>query len=705
MGLANKLKSTLFFLKKRVLGFFNKLKELRIFSKRKPVTPLQRQNGLDKKLVFSLRRTKIPSIKQLKFLGKILSRGELRLIKILTLVILICLILIGVNFYLKNSELLPVQGGEYTEGLIGSPQYINPLLSQANDVDMNISRLIFSGLMKHNEKQELIMDIASGYEVSKDEKIYTFYLRKDIKWHDGEPLNADDVVFTVKSIQSLEFKSPLLVSFKGIEIKKIDDYTIRFILLEPFSPFLGILTFGILPEHLWANIPPINARLAEYNFKPIGTGPFQFASLIKDKFGEIKSYTLLRNDDYYGKKPYLKKFTLKFYPNFDEATSALENKNVQGISFLPKELKKKLSQVKKLNFHLLRLSQYTAIFFNQKNNKLLKEKNVRIALALGLDKEKILNEALHQEGEIIHGPILPDFIGYNPEIKKYEFNPEEANKILDEAGWKKITPQDFQKILKEGKKKLEEIKENLEIKLKKKEEEEKGKSEEIIETKEKKKEEKDDSEPEETIETIQEKISEIEKELNTLKRHAKEIEEQEFYRQKENNILSLTLTTVDRSENSKAAQITKESWQKIGVKIDLELIEPAKIQKETIAPRSYDALLYGEIIGYDPDPYPFWHSSQSEDPGLNLAVFSNKEADKVLEEARATSQIESRRAKYVHFQNILVQELPAIFLYNPLYTYPVDKKIQGISIERITTPSDRFINIENWFTKTKRRWK
>jgi len=582
---------------------------------RKP--PQEWQKNLDKKLTLSLTKSRFPSLKQVKYLSRVLSKKEIKIIKSLSIIIFISLIFLGTTFYFQHITKVPVLGGEYVEGLVGFPQYINPLLAQTNDVDMDISRLVFSSLFRYNQKLELVPDLVSSYEISKDGKIYTLYLRKDAKWHDGENFTAEDVIFTVESIQNPEFRSPLAPSLRGIKLEKIDDYVIKFILLEPYAPFLENLTFGILPEHLWINIPPINANLAEYNIKPIGSGPFKFKSLVKDKLGNIKSYTLVRNENYYNQKSYLKKITFKFFPNFEEAVQALKTKEIEGISFLPKEFKRTIKN-KNLKYYSFELPQYTALFFNPKNNEILKDKNIRQALAYSIDREKIINEVLKDEGRIIDSPILPGFLGFNPDLKKYKFDPKIAGELLDKAGFE----------LKEGKRK-----------------------------------------------------------------------------NKNNEELEITLTTVDQSENYKTGELIKKNWEDLGLKVNLQIISTNQVQRKIIKPRAYEILLYSEIIGTDPDPFPFWHSSQISDPGLNLAILPNRHIDQLLEEARKTNDREEKRMKYIQFQNILAEEVPAIFLYNPTYSYVTHKKIKGLELNRIMVPADRFIEIEKWYIKTKRVWK
>jgi len=585
----------------------------------------KRQNRLDRKLVSSLNEKKIPSFRQLKYISHYLSKKERIISQIAFLVFAASLIFALVRIYQYFTVPVPQSGGEYTEALIGAPKYINPILSQTNDTDMDLARLTFSGLMKVSPDQELVSDLAERYEISEDHKAYTFYLRKDVRFHDGDDLTADDVIFTFESIQDPEFKSPLYLNFKGVGIERVDDYTVRFILQEPFIPFLSSLTFGILPVHIWQEVPPENASLADYNLRPVGSGPYQFKSLVKDKNGNIKSYELVRYDNYYANIPHIEKLYFKFYPDVNSALDSIENKNVDGISFVPNDKKEEIEKKNsKVNYQALRLPQYTAIFFNQEN-KLLKTKEVREALALSVDKEKIIREALNGEGDIIHGPILPGYIGYNPEIKKYQFDLEAAKKELEDAGW--VYPETAE------------------------------------------------GEPPAQV------------------------------RAKNGAELAFAISTIDQPEYLKTVEIIEEAWEAIGVHVETKIYSAKDVQKKVIKTRAYEALLFGEIIGTDPDPYPFWHSSQSRDPGLNLAVFYNKDIDQLLEEARKTNDEEQRRLKYLHFQNILADEIPAIFLYNPIYTYGLNNKIKGSEGRYITVPSDRFSGVENWYIKTKRIWK
>ncbi len=619
------------------------------------------QKDLDKKLVYSLNSKKVPTPKQLKYLPRVLDAKQLKQFRVAIGLIFISLLVIIINFYFRNFLPIPVVGGEYTEGLVGAPQYINPLLAQTNDVDSDISRLVFSGLLKYDKDLQLTPDLADSWEASEDKKIYTFTLKDGLKWHDGQPLTADDVVFTFQSVQDKDFKSPLLVSWRGIQVQKVDDKTIKFTLPDVYPSFLDLMTTGILPEHIWAEIPAVNANLTEYNLKPIGSGPWKFKSLSKDRLGNIKSYVLVPNPEYNGKKPYLQKLTFKFYPDFESAIEAVKSHAVEGISFLPKKNKADLLGNRSLKLYSFDLPQYTAIFFNQKQNADLKDKNVRKALALASDKQNILSEALHLEGKIIDGPILP--IGIDlAEDKKINYNLEEANELLEESGWKKITREEY-----------------LEFK----------------------KANETENQATSTATTTEAAVSENQEELID---EGQAENTQEIFRKKKDQILEINLVTVDQAENVKAAELIQKSWREIGVKVELEIVDSSKIVRDIIKPRNYQVLLFGIIVGADPDPSPFWHSSQVQDPGLNLAMLSNREADKLLEDAKKTDDAEKQKEYYTKFQELLATELPAIFLYNPTYTYVINKNIKGVDTQRVIVPADRFNNLSEWYTKTKRIW-
>ncbi len=590
---------------------------LTLFKKTNPPSADQ-QIDINKQLIWQLNKKKFPNWQQLKKISEVLTKQE----KIQALVAIIILVfsLAGITWqwWLRNSAVAPSFGGSYTEGLVGSPNFINPILA-TSDVDRDLVKLVFSGLVKIDEQGNIAPDLAAGYTIDAEQKVYTFELKDEIYWHDGEKLLADDVVFTINRIKDPDFKSPLRASFNGVQVKELNEKTVQFTLLEPFAPFLSILTVGIIPEHLWYSIPAFGADLAEINKKPIGSGPYQFKSLTKDQNGSIKNYVLTAWDKYYQGRPFINELQFKFYPDFETAVAALENKNIEGLVYLPRQYKDEIKN-RNIDQKNLRFPQYTALFFNPNNNELLKNLELRKALALAIDKQRILTEALDNDGQLIDTPILPDMLGYDPELKDVNYDPTAAAEILDKLKWS--FPED----------------------------------------------------------------------------HSSQ------YRKQSDQELTIKLTTVDQPENVKTVSLIKEAWENIGIKTELEIVAKSRIKNDIIEPRAYQVLLFGQVININSGPYPFWHSSQTQGSGLNLSILSDKDIDTALEKIRAAKTDQEKIEPLKNFQNKLLANHFAIFLYNPTYIYPLDKKILGLGeLNFINLPADRFVNINTWYINTKRQ--
>ncbi|MFH1461207.1 MAG: ABC transporter substrate-binding protein [Patescibacteria group bacterium] len=563
-----------------------------------------------------------PIWQQWKRLPKILPSQERWLTRGLILAILICLIALGINFYHSQTNILPELGGKYQEGILGQPRFINPILAQTNDADRDVTQLVYSSLFKYNGQGQLIPDLAENYTISQDGLTYDIYLRQNVLYHDNEPLTANDVIFTIKTIQDPEYRSPLKNNWQGVQVEKIDEFSLRFKLNNVYAPFLHNLTVGILPKHLWAGISAANFPLAQYNLKPVGSGPYQFKEFHKDENGKIDSIELELNQNFYLEQgPFIDKITLRFYNSQADLIAAYQKGKIDGLNFISPADQSKLKN--NLNTYQINLPIYYAVFFNQTKSVPLADKTVRLALAHATNKQEIIEKALNNQAQPVDSPLLPGWLGYTSETKVYDLALEHARNILEAAGWKDTDGDGVRQ---------------------------------------------------------------------------KQVNNQEVN-------LEFTLLATDWPELKQTAEILKEQWEKIGGRVNLEIITAVEIQQDYIRPREYQVLLFGEVLNADPDPFAFWHSSQRKDPGLNLALYQNKDVDKLLEEARQTMNQEERIEKYIQFQKLLTDDLPAIFLYSPSYLYPVSKKIKGIKIEKIAQPSQRFSQIETWYLKTKREWK
>jgi len=340
-----------------------------------------------------------------------------------------------VGYVGRNTELIAEDGGTYTEAAVGQPRFINPVLAGTNDIDLDISRLVYSSLFKYDNSLSLQNDLTTEYEVSEDGKTYTIRIRNDVAWHDGTPLTADDVVFTIRSIQTPEYGSPLASDFAGVAATAPDDRTVVFTLEEPYAPFLSSLTVGIMPQHVWADIAPGNAALAEQTLRPVGSGPYQFSELkTRRKTGEVTEFVLARNEAYYGPHQFLDNIAFTFFPTHEDALKAFVSGEVDGFGFLPLQLRDRADR-SNAEVHRLLLPQYFALFFNQENNALLADSGIRNALSLALDRQAIVDEALKGEGESLHIPIPQGVFAFNEELEKPSVNIEAAIQNLEEAGW------------------------------------------------------------------------------------------------------------------------------------------------------------------------------------------------------------------------------------------------------------------------------
>jgi len=431
-------------LKNKISNFLAKAKQalgLFLFSKS---AGRFNQIDIDKKLVYSLSPRKIPNKGQLKYLPKFLNSKENLIIKICLAILFINLIYLGINFFNKKVITVPVSGGTYVESIVGYPKVINPLYASSRDVDNDLSRLIYSSLFKYDANGRLIADLTDGYQILDEGKEYLIELKEGVFWHNGENLTSDDIVFTFNLIKDENYRSPLREEFLGVNIEKINDRTVKFNLVEPYSPFLEMLTFGILPKNIWDKISAEAATLTDLNLKPIGSGPYKFKSLIKNKEGDLREYYLEINNSYYGPKPYIKTLVFRFFNNHLEAISSFNNGQLDGLSLVPVAHRSDLTKKDSANIFELLRPQISGIFFNKNNNSALGEKDIRIALATAINKEEIVKEIFFGAHQVAHGPILKNSFAYQEGSVSHHYNPQEAAEKLAEKELKiKLTTIDI----------------------------------------------------------------------------------------------------------------------------------------------------------------------------------------------------------------------------------------------------------------------
>ncbi len=526
--------------------------------------------------------------------------------------IILLVALLRYTAYNFTSVTVPERGGTLVEGVAGNPQYLNPLLSQYNQVDGVLGALLFNGLTRLDERGNVVPDLAESFVVSPDGLIYDFRLRSGLYWHDGLPVTAADVLYTVGAMQAEAFPGVTWLStlWRAVEVSAPEGpegLAIRFTLKQPLAPFIDYTTIGLLPAHLWEKVPVAEMMSSQLNTRPVGTGPFKL-DLITATRAELSA-----NERYHGAASYLTGISIRFYPDHQSLLPAYERGEIDAISRVWPEDLAEAARQEDLQLFSAPYSGYTAIYLNLRNPNVpfLNEVAVRQALLYALDRQALIDEVLHGQGLVAHSPILPDTWAYDEGIKQYAYDPARAAQLLDEAGW---------------------------------------------------------------IDSDGDGIRDRE---------------------------GVKLAFVLLGDQAAMIEAIAADWRAIGVLASPQTVTLPGLTSDFLVPRTFDAALVHWELSGDPDPYPLWHSTQIE-AGQNYAGWENRAADEAIEQARALTEREERRNRYLDFQGIFAEEVPALLLYHSVYTYGVRDKVHDVQMGPLNTPGDRYKSIAQWYIVTKR---
>lgn len=326
---------------------------------------------------------------------------------------------------------LPAPGGAYVEGIVGNPLSVNPLFADFNDVDGDLTALVFSGLTRPNDDGTIVPDLAASWTISEDARVYTFNLRSGVTFHDGQPLTAKDVAFTVRAMQDTNFQGNPALSqmWRKVQVDQLDGHVIRFTLKEPFAPFLSYTTIGILPAHILSAVQAKELRGSDFRNHPIGSGPYRVKELTV-QHALLESYP-----EFYGNLPFIPSVELRFYPSYDAALAALKQGEVLGLGSIKPGDVASLRDVKSLRVYRgLRTNQVQVIL--NLRSPILTDRAVRRALALGLDREKLVKSMISGEALPADGPLVPGGWLSGHEAHDYTYDPAAAGRMLDESGWR-----------------------------------------------------------------------------------------------------------------------------------------------------------------------------------------------------------------------------------------------------------------------------
>ncbi len=336
-------------------------------------------------------------------------------------------------FYLLISINLTAKAQDYGDaivlGSIGEPKRLLPLLA-SDSASATISGFIFNGLVRYDGDLNIVGDLAESWEIKDNGKIIIFHLRKDVRWQDGHPFTADDVIFTYKKLIDPNVATPYSGDYELIEkAEKIDDYTVKFTYKHPFASALSSWTMGILPKHL---LEKEDLNTTNYNRHPIGTGPY-----ILEKWETGRMIVLKANSRYFRGKPHIARIIYRIIPDPSTMFLELQSGNLDYMGLTPFQYKRQTNApFFQKNFRKLRYPSfgYTYLGYNLRL-PLFKDKRVRQALTYAIDRKLIVDVVLLGLGTVSNGIFPPSSWACDISLKPYPYQPSKAQKLLKEAGW------------------------------------------------------------------------------------------------------------------------------------------------------------------------------------------------------------------------------------------------------------------------------
>jgi peptide/nickel transport system substrate-binding protein len=509
----------------------------------------------------------------------------------------------------------PVQGGRVVEAVAGTAGPLNPLFEQGVN-EKEVDSLIYQGLTTVKPNQQVGGLLAKGWTISQDGQTYTFDLRSGVRWADGAPFTADDVMFTFGALMSPDYDQPTQQFWKDVKIERTGNLQVRFTLKAPSASFPLALRQGIIPKHLFQSVALADmTRSPRSGARAIGTGPFRVGSISADRH-----LVVLERNPYANPRPYLDNFVFRSYPSLPDAIDAVSRGEAdtvgdllpQGIDALARRQDLGLMQISTFNFAavLFNLTADLAVYFNPPA--------VRQALNQAVDRKKIVDTVLQGHADPAPGPIPPtDWAYAKQQAEKYKYDPGQAAQTLTQAGWAM----------------------NLQT--------------------------------------------------GVLSRQGRDFQ--------------VHLVTADAYPYRPVAEAVRDQLRIIGIQVVIDPVPASVLVSKYLLGKQYQLALADFENGSDPDQSSLWHSGAAAD-SLNFTSADRlpKQAfiDKDLEDGVAKTDDAARRTAYADFQDLMSDAAPAIFLFEPHYTYVVSRRVRGVHTNKVIEPIDRFQYVTDWYATT-----
>ncbi len=521
------------------------------------------------------------------------------------------------------------------EAVVGCVKKLNPLLAGYNQFDRDVTSLIFEGLAKTDAFGSPVPDLAASWSVSNDGLVYAVRLRDDVKWHDGIPFTSADVLFTIGLMQAPDFPGPtdLHNFWQTVDVDALDQYTVRFRLAQPLAAFLDYLRIGIVPEHALKGTPAARLTTHPFNLTPIGTGPYQFDTLVgKDGVGGVRlRFAATYHDRPEGKDGYaLREIVFHCESSFNEAIAAFQRGEVNSVSELPSNTLQQVAGLTQLTVYTSYQPAFGAVVYNWQRSEVgfFRDFRMRRALASSVDRSALVNKFLAGRAVPADNPVVPSSWAYAPAAVCPGYDANAPNTAKDALSLVQILPTPA----------LDAPQSPATI------------------------------DPRKTAPA------------------APTVRPDFRFQLLVNNDPALAAI----------AQDVVNAWNALGLRASVVVVD-ALTFKERLTAGNFDAALVELNLApnADPDPYSLWRQVPA-DGGLNFGGMNERRLSELMEEARRDANDIHRAQLYHEFQKLFCERSAALLLYYPIYAYGADRRIAGIQLGFMSSPSDRFRTLRDW---------
>lgn len=324
--------------------------------------------------------------------------------------------------------------GEIVYGMVGDPVIFNPILS-TDTPSGNINDRVYQGIVRSNDKLEMVNNLAESIDYSEDGLTWTVKIREGVKWHDGEPFSAEDVVFTYQTIMHPDYTGVRKSNFNSVEsVEVTSEFEFKMNLKRPDASLLTKLNIGIIPKHIFGEIEVAKLREHPANMEPIGTGPYKWGEWAKGQY-----ITLVANEDYWGEGPWIEQVRFQFFQDNQVVLSAFEAGEIDYLGSIPPDDVDRVKQALEsgYNFYEFPANGYT-YFGLMQTHPILGDRNVRQALAYGLDRQQIVDTIYNGRATVLNTNMPPISWAFKDGLNDYAYNKEKAIELLEASGWTKV---------------------------------------------------------------------------------------------------------------------------------------------------------------------------------------------------------------------------------------------------------------------------